>query len=144
MELSYNELKKRDVINVPDGRCLGRITDIRLKFPEGILVGILVPGRKTRGIFRCFDKTEFYIDRSRIIKIGGDVILVDISCNHKEKPTIDRCKPKQPKPECCPPPRRNNACDSEQAGYSASFNAEEYGDFEIFSQANVGVDMSDY
>ena len=76
MELSFNELKKRDVINISDGRCLGRITDLKLCFPEGILVGISVPGKKAKGIFRIFDKSEIFIDVNKIIKIGGDVILV--------------------------------------------------------------------
>ena len=122
MELSYNELRKRDVINISDGRCLGRIIDMRLCFPEGVLVGIVVPGRKTRGIFRLFDKSELYIDESRILKIGGDVILVDINCgelcssgvrvgNDKHKKTQSKgqaggysntCPP--PCPPSCPPP----------------------------------------
>ena len=71
MELTYNELKKRDVINIADGRCLGRITDIKLRFPQGVLVGIFVPGRKRRGIFACFDKSEMFIEESKILKIGG-------------------------------------------------------------------------
>jgi len=112
MELSYNELRKRDVVNISDGRCLGKIIDIRLSFPDGILVGIVVPGRKTKGFFRIFDKSELYIDESRIIKIGGDVILVDINCGdvcsagvRVNKP--DRYPPKKPEhcsPKCPPPP----------------------------------------
>jgi YlmC/YmxH family sporulation protein len=103
MELNYSELKKRDVINVADGRCLGRITDIRLDFPEGILVGITVPGRKTRGLFRFFDKSEMYIDESRIIKIGGDVILVDLSCGETCDENTVVGKKERPKPPCPPP-----------------------------------------
>ncbi len=101
MELSYNELKKRDVINVPDGRCLGRITDLRLSFPSGALAGIIVPGRKARKIFSFFDRSEIYIDRSRIIKIGGDVILVDISTSPLPQP----CQPQKPNKNCPQPPR---------------------------------------
>jgi YlmC/YmxH family sporulation protein len=125
MELSYKELSKRDVINVPDGRCLGRIIDIRLSFPDGLLVGIVVPGRKSRGIFCFFDKTELYIDRSRIIKIGGDVILVDISCNPRPKP----------KPKPCPPP-----CTPTCHGKSNNDN----GDFLGFSDVNSRIDINDY
>ena len=126
MELSYNDLRKRDVINVPDGRCLGRITDLRLSFPSGVMVGIVVPGRKAKGIFRWFDKTEFYIDRSRIIKIGGDVILVDISseCRH-EKPPKPRPKPQGP---CA-----HNPCDND--------NMEGYN---IFPHGDGRIDESDY
>ena len=128
MELSFNDLKKRDVINVPDGRCLGRVTDIRLNFPNGVLVGIVVPGRRARGIFRWFDKTEVYIERSRIIKIGGDVILVDISTNKCKEP----CPPPPPKP--CKPPKPTR----EKHDYEEQF------DFDIFPKDNSRIDTGDY
>ena len=119
MELSYNELRKREVINVSDGRSLGKITDIRLSFPKGVLVGISVQGRRTGFICSFFDKSEIYIDESRIIKIGGDVILVDISCREdkivKEKPT-----------EKCPPPKQ------------------QCGECDIFSCVNGRIDTGDY
>ena len=116
MELTYNELRKREVINVTDGRSLGRITDVRFDFPEGVIVGIYVPGRRLSGIFRIFDKTTIYIDESKIIKIGGDVILVDLKCGEVCSPSTRRdrhpdvcvdkpinCPP--PCPPQCPPPR---------------------------------------
>lgn len=106
MELNYSELTKRDVINVSDGRCLGRITDIRISFPKGVLIGITVPGRR-KGLFSFCDKTEIYIDRSRIIKIGGDVILVDLKCSDSYAPFSqlnEQNKPKNPCPPHCPPP----------------------------------------
>ena len=131
MELSYNDLKKRDVINVPDGRCLGRITDLRLSFPSGVMIGIVVPGRKVNRIFRWFDKTEIYIDRSRIIKIGGDVILVDISCEKRApKPKCEQQKPCPPKP---PFPPHNKGIDAE-FGFEG----------EIFSSVDGRIDTSDY
>ena len=77
MELSFNELKKRDVINISDGRCLGRMTNLKLKFPQGLLTGIYVPGKK-RGFFGFFDKSEIFIEVNKILKIGGDVILFDL------------------------------------------------------------------
>jgi len=104
MELSYNELKKRDVINISDGRCLGRIIDMRLKFPKGVLVGIVVPGRK-KGCFSFFDKSELYIDESKIVKIGGDVILVDIRCADACAPCVPIHKGEDDKGKRpCPPP----------------------------------------
>jgi len=106
MELSFNELKKRDVINISDGRCLGRITDLKLCFPEGILVGISVPGKKAKGIFKIFDKSEIFIDVNKIIKIGGDVILVDLrrSDSCLPKPNNGHHSPPRPVPPPCPPP----------------------------------------
>ena len=101
MELTYNELAKKDVINIADGRCLGRIKDVKFKFPQGVLIGIYLPARKNKGLFWFLDKSTLYIDVSQIVKIGGDVILVNISCG-------DNCSPntkvgKEP-PNKCPPP----------------------------------------
>ena len=132
MELSFNELKKRDVINIADGKCLGRMTDLKLCFPEGILVGISVPGRKSKGIFKFFDKSEIFIDVSRIVKIGGDVILVDMrrqeSClPPKPKPMPNQpCTPQNP---CPPPPRPEPRSFSSNGGgidLTGIFDGEEY------------------
>ncbi len=114
MELSFNELKKRDVINIADGRCLGRIIDIKLLFPEGKLVGIVVPGRNVKGIFRCFDKTQLYIEERKIIKIGGDVILVNIKC------CDERPRPVKPKPNPC---NSNNRCSPRENATLEQFSA---------------------
>lgn len=104
MNLSYKDLQKRDVINIADGRCLGRIIDMQLSFPKGILTGIVVPGRRVFG-FRLFDRTQIFIDESRIVKIGGDVILVNINCG-------DVCSPSTKPSKPCPPPKHcsPNAC----------------------------------
>ncbi len=108
MELTFSELKKRDVINLADGRCLGRITDIKLSFPDGRLIGIIVPGRRVRRFLCFFDKTEMYIDERKIVKIGGDVILVDVKCESSsgEKRPPSHCPPPCPPPcpPSCPPP----------------------------------------
>lgn len=122
MELTYNELKKRDVINIADGRCLGRITDMKLKFPQGVLVGIFVPGRRRRGLFACFDKSEMFIDESKILKIGGDVILVDIRCRDPyDKPRDDKGG-KNRKP-CPPPDRCKNPCSDDEGTSYEQFGA---------------------
>ncbi len=127
MELTFSELKKRDVINVPDGRCLGKMTDLTLSFPKGELAGIIVPGRKNKGIlglFKCLDKSQLFIGVERIIKIGGDVILVDIST----------CKPVHcPKPDkkpCQPPPKKHDG--------EIDF------DFTIFPENDGRIDQGDY
>ena len=110
MELSYNQLKKREVINVPDGKSLGFIIDLTLSFPKGILTGITVPGNKKCKLLRIFDRNKIFIDEKRIIKIGSDVILVDIRCGDVCGDNVDLnnrpvCpqKPPNPKPNCPPP-----------------------------------------
>ena len=58
MELSFKELKKREVVNVADGKSLGNITDLTLDFPKGVLTGIIVPGKKLNCITKLFNRTE--------------------------------------------------------------------------------------
>lgn len=108
MELSFKELKKREVINVADGKSLGNITDLTLDFPKGVLTGIIVPGKKLNCITKLFNRTEIYISQSKIIKIGNDVILVDLKCGElcAESVTLTKygaknnpcCNDKPPKP----------------------------------------------
>ncbi len=99
MELSFKDLRKRDVVNVADGRCLGRVSNVFLEFPRGILTGIAVPERKTKGIFRWFDKSELYIAESKILKIGNDVILVDLKCGDVCGSSVGVGKPSPRRPQ---------------------------------------------
>lgn len=103
MELSYKELRKREVINVSDGQSFGRIVDLTLDFPKGVLVGISVPARRRSGLFSIFDRSTFYIEESKILKIGSDVILVDINCKNACMPNVN-VNAKQGKKPSVPPP----------------------------------------
>lgn len=116
MELSFRELRRRDVINVADGRCLGRVSDVIFEFPKGNLTGIAVPEKKCKGILRYFDKSELYIDEKNIIKIGNDVILVNLKCGEVCAPNVrvgvcrddrseDRRDRDRPPKRDCPPQR---------------------------------------
>ena len=102
MDLSFRELQKRDVINLPDGKNLGRITNLMLNFPQGVLTGIFVPGKKQNCFSRLFSKTELFIERSNIVKIGNDVILVDIR-NGVPNDSVSVDKKPCPKPPKHPP-----------------------------------------
>ncbi len=89
MEISYSELRERDVINISDGRSLGRVCDLVMTYPEGIVCGIVVPGRK-RGFpwfFPC--RNEIFIDFEQIRQIGKDVIIVDLHMTEKLRPSKD-------------------------------------------------------
>ena len=70
MDTSYRELKCKDVVNVTDGRNLGRTCDIVFSFPEGKVYGIVVPGK--RG-FRFFKNNDLFIALKNVVKIGADV-----------------------------------------------------------------------
>ena len=75
MNYNYADLKKKEVVNVLDGRYLGKITDIEISFPDGRVTGIIVPGKKNA--FFC--SNELIIGLHCIERIGDDAILVRLS-----------------------------------------------------------------
>ena len=101
--LSYNELKKREVINIADGKSLGHICDLTLNFPSGTLAGISVPGRNSKGILKLFDKCQLFIEQNKIIKIGSDVILVNLKCSDVCAESTSVSVNQEKKSTCCPP-----------------------------------------
>ena len=173
MELTYKQLKKRDVINIVDGRSFGHITDLKLKFPQGVLTGIFVAGKKSKGIFKIFDKSALFIEESKIVKIGGDVILVNLRrgdvCSPDETPHIPDDRPKPPpKPVCppffpicpplCPPPddscnyHQNECSSGNVCGSHHDHHGQQNGGHYGSSHGNTGggcagygrIDLSDY
>lgn len=134
MELSFKELKKREVINISDGRSLGFMTDMTLSFPSGKLSSITVPGKKSSGIFSCFSKNSIIIEENRIMKIGNDVILVNLKDGCHSSTNIDLHKsPPNKKPNREPP------CDKPFSGGIPTVS-ELFGDCEC----EDGTDLSDY
>ena len=79
MELNFSELRAKEVVNTQDGRKLGRVCDIVLCYPENRWLGIVVPGGKF-----SFKKNELFIDLKNIVKIGEDVILVNVGLPKKQ------------------------------------------------------------
>lgn len=76
MELSFCTLRQKSVINVVDGKDLGRIQDLTLT-ESGKVTGIVTPGDS--GGFLGFMKGEsLFIPWGKICKIGDDVILVSL------------------------------------------------------------------
>lgn len=72
MEVSYSDLKSKEVVNVYDGKKLGHILDILFDSGTGRVQGLVVPGDK-----KIFRKSEdVFISLEKIKKIGNDVILV--------------------------------------------------------------------
>ncbi len=77
MKIEYCELKQKDVVSVVDGKKLGRMIDCLIDTPSGQILGIIVPGEKGFAFLRNCD--DAYIPWCKIVKIGDDVILVDVS-----------------------------------------------------------------
>ncbi len=102
METGYCQLKQKEVVNVKDGKKLGRVCDVVFTFPEGKTLGIVVPGGK--GFFR----PNLFIDLCSIVKIGEDAILVEVRPDPKSQPprhsgTTSGCGCDSQ--YSCPPPR---------------------------------------
>ena len=76
MEMSFSELRTKEVINTADGRKLGKICDMVFCYPENRIRGFVVPGQRSFGEKKC----DFFIELKNIVKIGDDVILVNVGC----------------------------------------------------------------
>ena len=97
MELSFSDLRAKEVINTQDGKKLGKVCDIIFCYPENKILGIVVPGVRTF----AFKKEELFIDLRNVVKIGDDVILVNVA-------PLKKCQPiKSSRPPVCPPEGNN-------------------------------------
>ena len=75
MNISYCELREKEVINIFDGKKLGRV--LYLNFDDkGQIRTFSVPGEKS--FFKNFSQEPQVIPWCKIIKIGIDTILVDL------------------------------------------------------------------
>lgn len=81
MQLTFLELRAKEVINTQDGRKLGRVCDMVFCYPDNRWVGIVVPGGK--GWVK--KKNELFIDLKKIVKIGEDVVLVNVGLPKKQE-----------------------------------------------------------
>lgn len=72
-----SDLSRRDVINVVDGRRLGFVEDVGFDPDRGQIKAIIVPGPpRLLGILGR--DRDLVIPWERIVKIGEDVILVEL------------------------------------------------------------------
>ena len=78
MEISYNELRQKEVVNVLCGKRMGRLTDLIFSSNSKKVLGIVVPSEHK--LFR--QREDFFIPWENISKIGDDVILVSINVDN--------------------------------------------------------------
>ena len=84
MDISYNELKSKEIINLADGKKLGHVVDVLFDSINGRVSGIVVPGEK-----RMFRRNEeIFIPLEKVRKIGDDVVLIrfDIQPAYSQNP----------------------------------------------------------
>ena len=73
MELTITELKKKRVVNLSDGKELGRVVDISFSFPDGNVTGLIIASKKL-----VFTGDKSLLKLCCIDKIGTDTILVKV------------------------------------------------------------------
>ena len=74
--MSLSELRTKNVVNIPDGRILGKVIDIEFCAQQGCVDAIVVPGPFNAWSILKGERTGIVIPWSLIQKIGDDVVLV--------------------------------------------------------------------
>ncbi|MGX8706584.1 MAG: PRC-barrel domain-containing protein, partial [bacterium] len=76
--MSFSEIREKDVINIRDGRNLGKPIDLILN-ENACVDALVVPGAQ-RGLWNFIkpNREGRAIDWQRVRRIGDDVILVEV------------------------------------------------------------------
>ena len=74
MEISYTDLRAKEVVNLQNGARMGKIVDMIIDSNGKNVLGLVVPGE--RKIFHPSE--DIFIPWCNIAKIGSDVILVSL------------------------------------------------------------------
>ena len=77
MEMSYTDLRAKEVVNLQNGARMGKIVDLIIDSNGKNVLGLVVPG--ARKLFRASE--DIFIPWCNIAKIGSDVILVSLDVN---------------------------------------------------------------
>ena len=82
--MRFCDLQQKEVINVCDCKCLGSVCDLEFDEKDGFITAIIVPGPgKYMGCF-CREE-EFIIPWCNIVKIGPDIVLVNLKDEMRHK-----------------------------------------------------------
>ena len=101
-DISFSDLRCKEVVNASDGRRLGRIVDLIFSGETGKIKGIVVPAAK-RNVFS--KAQELFIPWRCVDKLGEDVIIVSVGADGNCDEECEKPRPKSPKPPCPPPPK---------------------------------------
>ena len=76
--MKLSELQKKDIINIKDGKKVGKIIDVEFDKENGYLIHFVIErAHIMKNIF--YPQQDITIKFSQIKKMGEDVILIDIS-----------------------------------------------------------------
>jgi len=72
-----SDFRQKEVINISDGRRLGFVSDVEIDLETGKIDAIILAG--VGRLFGILGKeSEFVIPWDKIVRIGEDIILVDL------------------------------------------------------------------
>lgn len=75
MEISFVDIREKEVVNIYDGKKLGHVIDIIFDRQTGKVTGVVVPGIK-----KFMRKTEdIFVPIENLKKIGEDVLLIKLA-----------------------------------------------------------------
>ena len=100
-QITFCELRSKEVVNCVDGRRMGRIVDIVFSSETGKIMGIVTPYGK-RGPFG--KGQDIFIPWRCVNTIGEDVIIVNLSENGsccEDEVKKDKDKDRHPVLPCC-------------------------------------------
>lgn len=97
MEISYNELRCKEVVNVLNGARMGHVIDMIIDRNGKDVLGVVVPG--TRKLF-CANE-DIFVPWNNIEKIGNDVILIALDVQSAACVAKVKSKDKQNNSDCC-------------------------------------------
>lgn len=98
-DMTFSELRSKEIINSVDGRRLGRAVDVVFDIKAGVFKGIIAP--YTRKTWTCKGQ-DVFIPLRCVQKVGEDVILVDLDCELKPPPRPPHHPPSNCKPNSSP------------------------------------------
>ncbi len=76
--MKLSELAKKDIINIKDGKVIGRIVDVEFDINSGYLIKFIIESPNIiKNLFSSQDVLS--IRFNQIKKLGEDVILIEIS-----------------------------------------------------------------
>ncbi|KGA97770.1 YlmC/YmxH family sporulation protein [Alkalihalobacillus alcalophilus ATCC 27647 = CGMCC 1.3604] len=76
--MKISDLQSKDIVNMENGRRLGHLTDLDINLSTGKIEAMVINGtNKVMGLLGKAD-AEVIIPWDNIIKIGSDVIIVEV------------------------------------------------------------------
>lgn len=76
--MKLSDLQRKDIVNLSDGKKIGRIIDVEINTLDGSLVNLIIEkNRYFRNLFSS--ESDVLVRFNQIKKMGEDVILIDLT-----------------------------------------------------------------